>query len=148
MMVERRTPILGYLRTLAPRETTSASRRINKAAFLLGFQRTEARQRPLGIESVSEVRHIMLDRGSSPAAINNTLADLRSVARVAHGMGKMSAEEFAAIEAVPDVPDPKRELRLLTELEISACVREGSARGRDTCEAVLRGKLATAETVI
>ena len=112
-MVELRSPVLGYLRTLTPREATSARRRIKRAALLLGFGWAGARQHPLSVESISEVRGIMLDCGSSPAAINNTLADLRGVAQVAHGMGKMSGAELAAVEAVPDVPDPKREPRLL-----------------------------------
>ncbi len=132
-MVERRSPVLGYLRTLTPREATSARRRIKKAVFLLGIGWAGARQYPLSVESISEVCGIMLDCGSSPAAINNILADLRGVAQVAHGMGEMSGAELAAVEAVPYVPDPKREPRLLAGWEISAvisaCVREGTAKG-------------------
>lgn len=132
-MFERWGAFLRYLRQLTPREATLARRRITKATLLVGLEWADFERHLLSAESVSKVREAMLARNSSPAALNNTLRDLRGLARVAHEISEVSDEELAEIEAVSDVPDPKPELRLLAGWEISAvisaCVREGGVKG-------------------
>lgn len=105
-MLERRGAFLRHLRRLTPREAVSSRKRITKAVFLLGIGWAGFERHLLSAESVSKVRKAMLARGSSPA-VNNTLEDLRGLARAGCEMEEIPAEVLAAIEAVPIVPDPK-----------------------------------------
>lgn len=122
-----------YLLRLPSGEYRIAKVRLERAADLLGVDRKDFAPHKLGAEGVCRIRDEMIERHSTPTAINNMLDTLRSVTRFAFESGVVREEDLLAVEAVPGLTDVKQQRRLLSGREISAvvaaCIREETIKG-------------------
>lgn len=134
-MGETPEPAVSYVRGISPYRRARACDRLLRVAHMVGLKVGEGRGlHDLGGDGLRAVREAMLSIGSSPGVVNNALADLRGVTRVAFDMGLVGRDKLAAVEEVRDVLTEKdTPTRVLSVREISvliaACVRDRSARG-------------------
>jgi integrase len=129
-------PVAAYLAGLAPSGRTAVVSRLNRVAALLGAgDGLRIAWAGLSGERVLEVRSRMLEDGAKPATVNATLAAVRGVAREAHRLGLMAAEDYLSLRQVKNVRgEPFASGRSLSHDEIGAlmqaCADDDSAAGR------------------
>ena len=117
-------PTLAYLASLSPKGRQTMTERLKAVAALFGRPAAEVAWHRLGFAHVEAIRQRLAEGGAAPATINLTLAALRGIARYAHNLGLMDAEEERRIRAVRPAKGSRLPAgRAATSGELAALVR-------------------------